>query len=188
MLLWSVDALRAAGCSPIVVASPAESIDEVRALLGPDDLVALGGDTRRDSVLSALQLVQADVVVIHDAARPLLSSAMVSAVLDALGTASGATLATPVGETLKRYARDQVLETVPREGLWTAQTPQAFKTSVLLRAHLEVAKDHPAPDDASLLEALGETVAMVESHEINIKVTFPADLAAVEALLEARKA
>ncbi len=158
----------------------------MRSLLGPTDLLVAGGETRRGSVCAALEMLNAEEVIVHDAARPLIQPSMVISVLKALDRASGATLASPIGETIKRSDGTEVLETVSRDGLWAAQTPQAFKAEVLLRAHRDVPMDHPAPDDASLLEAIGETVVMVTSHEVNIKVTFSGDLDVVEALLQAR--
>ena len=143
-----------------------------------------GGVTRQDSVrlgLEALRPLGPEVVLVHDAARPVIPPGTVPALLAALNTAAGAIPASPVADTLKRVRGGTIVETVPREGLFRAQTPQAFRFQVLFAAHR--AGVAGATDDASLLEALGETVAIVPGHESNIKLTWPEDLARLEAIM-----
>jgi 2-C-methyl-D-erythritol 4-phosphate cytidylyltransferase / 2-C-methyl-D-erythritol 2,4-cyclodiphosphate synthase len=143
-----------------------------------------GGATRQDSVragLLALQPHAPAIVLVHDAARPIIPPGTVPALLEALSRFAGAIPAAPVADTLKRAADGTILETVPREGLFRAQTPQAFRYEALLAAHhAEVAG---STDDASLLEALGQTVAVVAGSEANIKLTYPDDLARLEAAM-----
>lgn len=143
-----------------------------------------GGATRQDSVragLLALRPHAPDVVLVHDAARPVIPAGTIPALLKALDNAPGAIPAAPVADTLKRVKDGLILETVPRDGLFRAQTPQAFRFQALLAAH--EAGVTGATDDASLLEALGQPVAIVPGSETNIKLTYPDDLARLEAAM-----
>lgn len=140
-----------------------------------------GGSSRQDSVragLEALEAIAPDVVLVHDAARPLIPPGTVPALLAALDTAAGAIPAVPVADTLKRVVGGVIAATVSRDGLYRAQTPQAFRFPVLLAAHRADIKG--ATDDASLLEAIGEHVAIVPGSEDNIKLTYSEDLIRLE--------
>jgi 2-C-methyl-D-erythritol 4-phosphate cytidylyltransferase / 2-C-methyl-D-erythritol 2,4-cyclodiphosphate synthase len=148
-----------------------------------------GGDTRQASVRAGLEFLAGgaapppDAVLVHDAARPVVPAGTVARLLAALETAPGAIPAQRVTDTLKRGAAGRIVETVPREALWRAQTPQAFRFPALLAAHRAAAGE--ATDDAHLLEMAGEAVAMVEGLESNVKITFPEDLGRVAAGLSA---
>ena len=148
---------------------------------------APGGATRQDSVragLEALEPASPDAVLVHDAARPLIPVGTIPALLAALRHAPGAIPAAPVADTLKRVVEGTITATVPRDGLYRAQTPQAFRYKVLLAAHrnsIGVA----ATDDASLLEAAGKQVAIVPGSEDNIKLTYAEDLARMERIMTA---
>ncbi len=152
------------------------------ALAGLQHLpVVAGGATRQDSVRAGLEALAPhapDIVLIHDAARPYLPPGTVPALLAALERAPGAIPAAPVADTLKRAIQGVIAETVPRDGLFRAQTPQAFRFAAILAAHR--AGFQGATDDASLLEAAGETVLIVPGAEANIKLTYPEDLARLE--------
>ena len=143
-----------------------------------------GGATRQDSVMSGLNALiphAPDVVLVHDGARPLFPGGTIPALLAALETAPGAIPALPVADTLKLVSGGAVTRTVPRDGLYRAQTPQAFRFQALLDAHR--AGTVGATDDASLIEAIGGTVAIVPGSEDNIKVTYPEDLARLERIM-----
>ena len=143
-----------------------------------------GGATRQDSVragLLALKPHAPDIVLVHDAARPLIPAGTIPALLDALTGSPGAIPAVPVADTLKRARGNLIVETVPREGLFRAQTPQAFRFEALFAAHHSGGTG--ATDDASLLEALGQEVAIVAGSDDNIKLTFPDDLGRLEAAM-----
>ena len=146
-----------------------------------------GGDTRQESVRAGLEALAGDppdIVLVHDAARPVVPDGTVSALTEALKIAAGAIPAVPVADTLKRVASGgRITATVPRDGLYRAQTPQAFWFPVLLAAHRRDVAD--ATDDASLLEAIGETVAIVPGSEDNIKLTYAEDLLRLERVLMA---
>jgi 2-C-methyl-D-erythritol 4-phosphate cytidylyltransferase len=168
-----------AACARVVVALP----DAAGWTGGSDVAVVAGGVTRSASVRAGLDAVPADteIVVVHDAARPLAGTALFEAVIDAVRAgADGAVPAVPVADTLKRVDGDAVVETVPRDGLVAVQTPQAFRAEVLRAAHAE---GRDATDDAALVEADGGRVVVVPGDRRNVKITDPSDLAVAEALL-----
>ncbi|MGH7154017.1 MAG: bifunctional 2-C-methyl-D-erythritol 4-phosphate cytidylyltransferase/2-C-methyl-D-erythritol 2,4-cyclodiphosphate synthase [Acetobacteraceae bacterium] len=143
-----------------------------------------GGATRQDSVRNGLEALAGhapDLVLVHDAARPVIPTGTIAALLVALESCGGAIPALPVADTLKRVSDGRVTETVARDGLYRAQTPQAFRFPVLLAAHR--AATGGATDDAALLEAIGEAVAIVPGSEDNIKLTYPEDLMRLERIL-----
>jgi 2-C-methyl-D-erythritol 4-phosphate cytidylyltransferase len=173
------------------VAAAGATCDEVVVVLPPDqawDGAAVsasvpGGTTRSASVRAGLGALDpaAEIVVVHDAARPLATTALFELVIDAVRAgADGAVPAVPVADTLKRVEGDRIVTTVDRAGLVAVQTPQAFRAEGLRAAH---ALDPDATDDAALVEAAGGTVVVVAGDARNVKVTTVADLAVVESLL-----
>jgi len=144
-----------------------------------------GGASRQASVragLAALAGVEPDTVLIHDAARPNVSASVIDAVLAALQDAPGAIPALPVVDTLKRAGADGIEATVPRDGLWRAQTPQGFRYKEIFAAHEKYAGENMT-DDAALLEAAGLSVRIVSGDENNLKVTTQEDLRRMEELM-----
>lgn len=174
----------------VVVALPADEVAHPPVPLPAGVGVVVGGATRGDSVRAALDAVppEADLVFVHDAARPLLDRTVLERVLDAAVGGVGAIAALPVADTLKRVGNGRAITaTVPREGLWAAQTPQAFPRAVLVDAYARAAAEGiEATDDAALVERYGGRVVVVEGSSRNIKVTRPEDLALAEALLDGR--
>lgn len=180
-----------------------EAITRTYVVLAPDDgywgghdwtgldklkVLRCGGATRAETVLNGLRAIAgevaaADWMLVHDAARPCVSPALLGRLLDELADDPvGGILAAPVADTLKRQGDDgRILATVPREGLWGAQTPQMFRHGLLLRA-LEHAGTG-VTDEASAVEALGLAPRLVESDLTNLKVTWPRDLELAEWLL-----
>ena len=141
-----------------------------------------GGATRQQSVRAGLEALAPhapDIVLVHDAARPLIPPGTIEALLAALHHHPGAIPALPVADTLKRAAGGRIEATVSRDNLVRAQTPQAFHFPTLLALH-RAASAQEATDDAWLLEQAGLTVALVPGHEENIKLTYPADAARLE--------
>ncbi len=144
-----------------------------------------GGATRQQSVrhgLEALVLHPPRHVLIHDAARPLVGASAISGTLAALAHATGAVAALPVRDTVKRVVDGDVVETVPREALWLAQTPQAFRFADILAAH-RAARDVALTDDAAVAERAGLRVVAVESGAGNLKLTMEEDLILAERAL-----
>lgn len=155
------------------------------AMLGFQTVV--GGTERADSVLNGLREVRDDMpfVAIHDAARPCLADAWIDSVFATARQSGAAILATPCHSTLKRVDPDgRIIETVSRKGLWLAQTPQVFRTKLLRDAYLAHPRPSDATDEASLVEALGQSVSVVEGSPMNIKVTTKADLKFAEQALK----
>ena len=151
--------------------------------------VADGGAERFESVANALSLLkpEAEFVAIHDAVRPCLTAELIGAVFGQAEKTGAAMLAVPVTDTLKRVEGQQVRETVPRKGLWLAQTPQVFRREWLLAAYADRAKlGRDITDDAQLLEAAGHSVHIVEGSTSNIKLTTKGDQALAEAILKSR--
>lgn len=157
-------------------------------VVGDFDGAVPGGDRRRDSVASGLAAISNHVgfVLVHDAARPLVTADLVRSVIDRLlvGDVAGVVPAVPVRDTLKRVSGDIVVETVDRSELVAVQTPQGFDLEMLRSAHEQVATD--ATDDASMVEAIGGVIAIVDGDPANLKVTYPEDLAVAEALRSGR--
>jgi 2-C-methyl-D-erythritol 4-phosphate cytidylyltransferase len=179
---WSLDAFaRAESVGAVVVVLP-EGVD-ARLLEGVQRVD--GGPTRSESVANGVGAApEAEIVVVHDAARPLVTPELVSACLDALRDADAAIAATPVTDTIKECAEGRVVRTLERSRLWAVQTPQVFRRAALEQA---LAQDDAvvgaATDDASLIEALGGTVRIVPAPPENLKVTTALDLRVAEMLL-----
>lgn len=173
----------------VIVALPAEDVEEPPFPIPDGVRVVEGGAERGDSVRRALDVVpaEADVVLIHDGARPLVTGAVVDRVLRAAAGGLGAVAAVPVADTLKRVADDgTITSTVSRRGLWQAQTPQAFPRVMIVDAYRRAAEEGvAATDDAALVERYGGRVVVVEGDVRNLKVTHPADLTLAELLLRA---
>jgi 2-C-methyl-D-erythritol 4-phosphate cytidylyltransferase len=147
--------------------------------------ITAGGDQRQNSVRIALALTSADadLIVVHDVARPFATPAMFTACIAAAAQTSAAIVATHLADTLKRVKDQEIIATVPRADLWQAQTPQAFRRDVLVRAHEQAGREQATvTDDAYLVERLGLKVEIVEGSAINFKVTTPDDLRIAEAI------
>ncbi len=181
-----------------------DDVIQTIVVLSPDDLeffkekfapnlafmnveLATGGAERADSVRNALARVrpEADFVAVHDAARPLLVAEWIDRVFRAAEQSGAAILATPVTSTLKRSRPDGTIEdTVSREKLWAAQTPQVFRRQLLLDAYAKQGKLNPT-DEAQLIEQLGHPVTLVEGSPLNIKITNHDDFRLAEAAIDA---
>jgi 2-C-methyl-D-erythritol 4-phosphate cytidylyltransferase/2-C-methyl-D-erythritol 2,4-cyclodiphosphate synthase len=180
-------------CAPIdriAVVVAGEHVAAVAAHLS-DRVAAVvaGGATRRDSVAAGLRaLPEAGWIVVHDGARPFVSPALVSRVLDAAREAGAATAGLPVTDTLKRVDGGRILRTVDRSVLWSVQTPQAFRAALLRKAHARTAGTTPVTDDAELVERLGSPVVVVPGDPANTKITTPGDLELAQQRLSAEQA
>ena len=182
--------LREGGVEAILPITPPGEEAALSGLLNGLSLrpAVAGGATRQASVLAGLEALAADppdIVLVHDAARPVIPAGTVPALLAALETAPGAIPAAPVADTLKRGEDGRIAATVPRAGLFRAQTPQAFRFVELLAAH-RAAGTEEVTDDAQILERAGLPVALVPGHESNVKITWKEDLARVESAMLAR--
>ncbi|HVA59317.1 MAG TPA: 2-C-methyl-D-erythritol 4-phosphate cytidylyltransferase [Mycobacteriales bacterium] len=197
MLVHAVRALsQARTVDVVIVAAPPDEVAEVRALLDSHEVpaevaVVAGGATRQESVARALAALDADVdvVLVHDAARPLAPSELVDAVAGAVRAGADAVVpGLPVVDTVKRVrAGEVVVETLDRSALRAVQTPQGFRRVVLADAHA-LAETVDATDDAGLVEAIGRPVVVIPGHPEAFKVTRPLDLVLAEAVLAQRRA
>jgi 2-C-methyl-D-erythritol 4-phosphate cytidylyltransferase len=149
-----------------------------------------GGTQRRDSVYNGLKAVDqnTDYVVIHDGCRPFVTESMISNSLSAARETGGALVALPVQDTLKRGKGEFIEETVSREGIWRAQTPQTFQYSLILQAYQNaINNDICVTDDAMMVERLGHPVKIVPGSIFNIKITLPEDIILAEMILKRRE-
>lgn len=178
----------------VVIAAPAGMEKAARAEAAATGLklpvkITAGGAERQDSVRIALALTsaEAEIIVVHDAARPFADTDLFARCIAAARRSGGAIAATPVSDTLKRATDDGVIAaTVARAGLWRAETPQAFQRHLLVAAHERATLQKiVATDDSDLVEQIGGRVELVESRAINLKITTPADLALAELLANA---
>ena len=201
LVTWSLDTLgECAAVDRVVVVGDKVAIRPALDRLKPEArakvaCIVPGGASREESCANGLEAVlDAAVVVVHDAARPFASGELFARVAAAAARTGAALAAVPLTDTLKRVAGDRVVETVPRAGLWRAQTPQAAQKLVLHRAHAE-AREHRAAgtgdaaaddgalgtDDVALIERLGIPVELVPGEAWNVKITTPDDHAWAEA-------
>ncbi len=174
----------------IVLVLPGEWIDRVRARHGRElmrrKVIAMvaGGARRQDSVLEGLEATTAPVILVHDAARPLVSRRAVKDVAVAAARHGAAVLAAPAVDTVKiADDRGRVLETPDRSKVWLAQTPQGFRRRVLLNAY-RLNGDRDATDDVQLVERARGKVMIVPSDNANFKITTPEDLSRAKKLLD----
>ncbi|HEX3725142.1 MAG TPA: 2-C-methyl-D-erythritol 4-phosphate cytidylyltransferase [Pirellulales bacterium] len=154
------------------------------AILGID--VVDGGAERAESIAKALAHVHSEIdfVCIHDAARPCLADEWISTIFETVQKTDAAIYAIPVTSTLKRVGSDHsVQETVPRAGLWEAQTPQVFRRTLLLEAHAKRG-DFQATDDAQLVERVGHAVSVLTGSTLNLKIATREDLRLAEQVLK----
>ena len=178
----------------IVVAVPEDAVEESRALLAGIDLpvvIVSGGETRQDSVARALLALppEVDVVLVHDAARPLVPAEVIDRVAAAVRGGADAVIPTlGIVDTVKEVEPEGVVVgTVDRSRLHAVQTPQGFARDVLQRAHA-ASDGGDATDDAGMVERMGTTVVVVPGHEEAFKITRPLDLVLAEAILVRRRA
>jgi 2-C-methyl-D-erythritol 4-phosphate cytidylyltransferase len=165
----------------VILVLPEEDLQKVK--VPPKVKKVAGGKERQDSVLEGILEAEGDIVIVHDCARPFASRELFLKVSE-LGDFEGKICALPVRDTLKQVSEGMVIKTIDRTGLWHSQTPQAFLRKVLLECHFRARSEgFFATDDAMLLERYGYRVGVVMGEPINIKITYPEDLALAQRLL-----
>lgn len=158
------------------------SIEKVKKLV-------TGGKERQHSVYNGLKAIEKDeIVLIHDGARPFIQHEIIHQLVQKAEKDGASVVAVPVKDTMKRVSDMEVIDTVDRSSLWAVQTPQAFRLSIVLRAH-ELAKQEGflGTDDASLVERMGQKVSIVQGNYMNIKITTPEDLIFAKAILNDKR-
>ena len=194
VLRRSVDAFdRHPAVDELVVVLPAELVGEAPALVGRTDRpcrFVAGGERRQDSVRHGLQVLPAaiDLVLVHDAARPFASPALIDRVIAEAGASGAAIPALAARDTVKRVDPDRrtITATLPREEIWLAQTPQGFRREVLLKAVALGETGVEGTDEAMLAERAGHAVTVVPGDTRNIKITTSEDLAAAGSIARQR--
>ncbi len=193
LLAYSVDAFqRCAAIDRIALVLAADALDRGRAFVREQAFdkvcaVVAGGARRQDSVRAGLDAAgAAGWVAVHDGARPLVTPELIERGLAAARETGASCCALPIPDTVKEAGEGFIVRTLDRARLWLAQTPQVFRYDLLVEAHAKAPGD--ATDDAALLEALGVKVKLFEGSPRNLKVTTPADLALVQALLSTKEA
>lgn len=173
----------------IFIIAPAEEMDPVqREIVEANGFqkvlkVVRGGRVRQQSVWNGLKAVTGDwgIVVVHDGVRPLIRRDLIEAGIAEARKTGAAIVAVPARDTVKRRRPGGRLETLPRDEIWLAQTPQTFQFSLLFEAHRKAAQDlYKGTDDACLVERMGREVTLIPGDEFNLKITTPQDLRLAE--------
>ena len=192
LVLYSLEAFEASPhVSAVVLVVSEDNLEACRRIVEEHALrkvvdVRVGAGRRQDSVRVGLDgMPDPGWTIVHDGARPCVDAATISRGVFAARRHGAAIAAVPVKDTIKSAARDRrVVETIDRDGLWAAQTPQVFRTALLREAHESL--DGDFTDDAAMVEALGGTVTLFTGAYDNVKVTTPEDLAVAEVVLARR--
>jgi 2-C-methyl-D-erythritol 4-phosphate cytidylyltransferase len=196
---WSIGAFESVeAIETIVIVCHPERIAEYSAVIGGLDLktphvLVAGGATRQQSVAAGLDAVppSAEMIIVHDGARPLVTPVVVSDVLDRLAAepqAAGVIVGHPCVDTLKEVSAGAVVSTPDRGRYWSVQTPQAFRAPALREAYDRATREGSCgTDDSALVERVGGAVLVIEGPRDNIKVSLPEDLPLVEAVLRQRE-
>ena len=188
VLDWSIDAFVGAGALQTVVVVPAEDVVQAQETYGERVLVVAGGADRSASVVNGLRAItgdDGDIVMIHDAARPLIKIHHIKALLDYLEVKPAAILALPITDSLKKGHDGIITDAPTRDDLWRAQTPQAFRLADIRRAYAAWPAAEPATDDAMIAGRAGIAVGLVEGDTCLHKLTYPADFTWLEAFIAA---
>lgn len=197
LILRTLDrVLSSQSVTDLVLVVGAEDIDSCRQLLTADlalkgraITLQTGGATRQESVRRGLDKVSvaADLVLIHDGARPFVSAPLIDRCVESAWLHGAAVVGLPVRDTIKRVGADGLVQSTPeRAGLWEIQTPQIFHRELIVAAHqLAVREGYDATDDAMVVERMGKPVFVVEGERSNFKITVPEDLLLAEALIAA---
>jgi 2-C-methyl-D-erythritol 4-phosphate cytidylyltransferase len=173
----------------IVVVVPEEDLTQAQKLfsgMGKKLIIAKGGRTRQESTLNGLRITQkSTTVLIHDGVRPFVSSSLIMRVIEGLAGYDACIPAIEVSDTLKEVREGIIVKTIPRQGLYQVQTPQAFRTEALMAAHEAVLQEGilDLTDDSALMEKAGRTMRIVQGDPLNIKITFKDDISLAEAIL-----
>ena len=195
VLAWTLLAFeQTPSISSIVLVAPEGRDEEFRAIANAASIskitsVVTGGSYRKESVERGLKALapSVELVAIHDAARPLITSSLISRCFEIAGEAGASAAAVPVSDTLHLADREGcAVKTIDRTGLWAMQTPQVFRAAPLMKLFFEQTDGKPT-DEVSVALAAGWKIPFVENLEPNLKITWPSDLAVAEALLSSRK-
>lgn len=195
ILSYSLEAFERSSCiSDVVLVVAERDRSEIDSMLKQGEFskvkrIVSGGETRQDSSRIGVSTAEsADIVAVHDGARPFVSQKTIDACLKSAKRYGSGVVAVPAKDTMKRATADGIVEeTIDRSTLWIVQTPQVFRYDILRKAHEKACRDgFVGTDEASLVERLGSEVRLVEGEYENIKVTTPEDLSLAQIILEKR--
>ncbi len=193
LLAWTISRFESAEIiDEIIVVTREDEIAKVKEMTKSEGFrkvssVVEGGAYRQQSTQNGLNAVSTDskVVLIHDGARPLIRTSDIERIVESAEENGAALLAVPSQDTVKEVQNRKVTQTLPRESLWLAQTPQGFRKELLQEAFSSAEKEgYIGTDEASLVERIGKDVTIVEGHSSNIKVTVTSDIGVVQSLLK----
>lgn len=193
LLAWTISRFESAEIiDEIIVVTREDDIGKVKEMTKSEGFrkvssVVKGGAYRQQSTQNGLNAISNDskIVLIHDGARPLIRTSDIKRIVESAEENGAALLAVPSKDSVKEVQNGIVTQTLPRESVWLAQTPQGFRKELLQEAFSSAEKEgYIGTDEASLVERLGKDVAIVEGHSSNIKVTVTSDIGVVQSLLK----
>ena len=185
IIKYTIDAFETSNVDEIVVCSHVSIMDELKQLFKdyPKVVFTEGGSTRQQSVYNGLKFSNCDYVIIHDGARPMITTDMINPCIEMVKDMKALTVATKTIDTIKEVENGKIIRTIDRSKLYNTQTPQAFEYKIIKHAH-DTLKDQNFTDDAGMLEALGETVYILDGSYKNIKITTQFDIETAKIFLK----
>ena len=185
IIKYTIDAFETSDVDEIVVCSHISIMDELKQLFKDYKKVVLteGGSTRQQSVYNGLKFSKCDYVIIHDGARPMITTDIVNHCIEMVKDMKALTVATKTIDTIKEVENGKIIRTIDRAKLYNTQTPQAFEYRMIKHAH-DTLKDQNFTDDAGMLEALGKTVYILDGSYKNIKITTQFDIETAKIFLK----
>ncbi len=174
---YTIEAFLKSNVDEIIICANVSIMDELNLLFAnkPKIKIIEGGKTRQQSVFNGLKFSECDYVLIHDAARPMITTELINQTIEMVKDVSALTVATKTIDTIKEVENGIIVRTVNRAKLYNTQTPQAFSYNLILSAHRQLV-GHNFTDDAGMLEELGERVFIVDGSYKNIKITTQSDI------------
>lgn len=185
VIKYTVEAFEKSNANEIIICANVSIIDELKEIFkeSPKVRIIEGGSTRQQSVFNGLQASQCDYVLIHDGARPMITTDLINLVIEEVITKKALTVATKTIDTIKEVIDGKIIRTVDRAKLYNTQTPQAFEYNLIKEAHQKLYGQN-FTDDAGMLEELGQTVYIVNGSYKNIKITTQNDIDIAKIYLE----
>lgn len=185
IIKYTIDAFEASNVDEITVCSHISIMDELKEIFKDYEKITFteGGTTRQQSVYNGLQKSECDYVIIHDGARPMVTTDIINNCIEMVKDMKALTVATKTIDTIKEVENGKIIRTIDRSKLYNTQTPQAFEYKLIKKAHDKL-KDQNFTDDAGMLEALGETVYILDGSYKNIKITTQFDIETAKIFLK----
>ena len=177
VIRYTIEAFEKSEVDEIIICSNINIIDELKEIFKNSQKVKIieGGATRQESVFNGLKASECDYVLIHDGARPMISTDLINSAIEEVKTKKALTVATKTIDTIKEVIDGKIVRTIDRAKLYNTQTPQAFEYNLIKDAHMKLYGQN-FPDDAGMLEELGQTVYILNGSYKNIKITTQNDI------------